>query len=268
MPGESFTREVQATFVLEGSLDSFNASEFASNLASGLNGVDAEDIQVNATSASIRARTRIRARSRTVADSAVQVLTGSSAQQLSVLVGTTVESVSDVEVTTTRVAALPPSSPSPPSPAAPVQQLVSTQASNLEGADGSSVGSGVVVLLACLGVFAVITVVAVCWWLRRRREAPQEDTGSKEKYKETGARTSNGDLTLGDVEAKLTRSNSLVRDAHVPESARNSAYEAQFAALAIAERAAVIGTGVDKRRVSFRELPAKAAGAREGHPYV
>ena len=103
---------VQSTFVLAGTVESFDQESFKSNLAAGLSGVEPDDITLIVTAASVSVTATIRTQDANIASAAVQTLTLLGRQELSNLVGVQVESISSISSST--IAFDAPSPPQPP----------------------------------------------------------------------------------------------------------------------------------------------------------
>lgn len=258
-----------STFVLSGTPESFNQTRFAERLASNLTGVSPSDIDLVVTAASIKVQATIRVSGESEANQVAQQLQSSTNPQLAEILGETVESASEIRVTKVEVA-----SPYPPPVPPPIIPTLTAISSNLEEQNGSDdatgTGSGASPLATGLSIAALIastaTLCTLCFlawrWTRGRREEPPPKPAPAKppQYEQEpepaelghARPVSNDRLPTRDIEQTSPRSSAAhpplnrtpiraehasQREEDVPLSARQSAYEAQYAALAAAERA-------------------------------
>ena len=149
---------VQSTFVLAGTVESFDQESFKSNLAAGLSGVAPDDISLIVTAASVSVTATIRTQDATIAESAVQTLTLLGRQELSNLVGVQVESVTSISASTVAFDA-----PSPPQPPTTPPFISDGGPQNIEVPTGNSGVSTTYVILAAAAITVVVgAIVLAC----------------------------------------------------------------------------------------------------------
>eukprot|EP00966_Prymnesium_polylepis_P288233 6657462-Prymnesium_polylepis.1 len=91
--GQIYQRTVTVSAVVAGDVSTFDQTAYKNNMAALLPGVEADDITLNVTGASVRVVATIAAKNATVATEAASTITSLTATSLSTALGVTVESV-------------------------------------------------------------------------------------------------------------------------------------------------------------------------------
>jgi hypothetical protein len=173
---------VQSTFLLSGSLSSFDSdaqAAFATGLAAHLDGIEASDITLNVSAASIRVLAFITTREVAAAHTAVSVLTFTNTSQFTSWLGQPVEGVTVSGVGERRDGGTvrwvrrfdpppppsppPPSSAMPPDPSPPTQPLLHSPApaSTLPSGHTDGASSALLTTLAA-SLTASLVILACC----------------------------------------------------------------------------------------------------------